>query len=79
MAAKPNPIEPDTYNFILVRSDAPEGKPLPIQGTLLEAEVLAQHLLRPGEALCVLTGIGTLVARWEAASNGKVERAALAA
>ena len=79
MAVQQNTTEPDTYNFILVRKDTPEGKPLPIQGSLVEAEVLAQHLLRPGEALCALTSGGSLAARWEASTTGKVQRSALAA
>ncbi len=72
--------ENETYNFILVRKDGSQGKPLPIHGDLVEAEVLALHLLRPGESLCAVSpGSGATIARWDAGTTGQVVRAALAA
>lgn len=72
-----SPTDTDTYNFILIRKGELDGKPLPIQGSLVEAEVLAMHLLRPGESLCaVFPDDGKVVCRWEASDTGNVSRSA---
>lgn len=78
MAAQEQP-DGETLNFVLIQKGSPREKPLPLQGTLAEAEILALHLLRPGEALCATSPAGQIVARWEAGPAGRVMRVALAA